>query len=110
MTLETLLILILHPNSMMIQSKFNNLFLIAYYDDFFSFFSVISFRQGNKLGIILFVTPTKAGVDCIIEFRMKHDYTYTVIPPTQERDKLQPTKETKWITHLVRVNLGKISN
>ncbi|XP_017492359.1 PREDICTED: dynactin subunit 4-like [Rhagoletis zephyria] len=75
--------------------------------------NVISLRQGNKLGIYLFVTPTKGEVDCVVEFRMKHDYVYTIPTPLNPQhefgDKQQPSKEVKWITHSIRVNLGNIS-
>lgn len=74
---------------------------------------MISFRQGNKLGIYLFVTPLKADNECIVEFRMKHDYIYTIIQTplasSESGDKSQPIKETKWITHMIRLNLGNVS-
>lgn len=66
------------------------------------------------MGIYLFVTPKQSNVECNIEFRMKHDYVYTTIPtslnPNESNEQTQPTKETKWITHTIKVNLGYIND
>lgn len=71
-------------------------------------FSVVAFRKDNKLGVFLFVTPNKSNVDCLIEFCLKHDYIHTILTPTGNENKSQSTTETKWITHLIQVNLGNV--
>lgn len=67
----------------------------------------------------LFVTPKEADVDCIIEFQMKHDYVHTILgsgvgtpsPAEGQADKaaVQPIKEIKWVTHQIKLNLGKVA-
>lgn len=82
--------------------------------------SIISFRHGNKVGFYLFVTPKEADVDCVVEFQMKHDYIHTILgsgvsstaQAEGQGDKavvVQPIKEIKWITHQIKLNLGKVS-
>lgn len=86
--------------------------------------NVVAFRHGNKLGIYLYVTPLKKiedAADCIIEFRLKHDYVYTLLPipaiptspattPTEpiSGDKSTLKQDVKWISHYMRLNLGPI--
>ncbi|XP_027205743.2 dynactin subunit 4 isoform X1 [Dermatophagoides pteronyssinus] len=82
--------------------------------------NVISFRQGNKIGIYLFVTPKQGnGVQCQIQFRMKHDYVHSILPSTLKpasntalntEETFKTTKETKWISHMIKVNLANISD
>ena len=59
------------------------------------------------------MTPLKADIECIVELRMKHDYVYTIIQtpisPNESGDKSTPTKETKWISHFIRLNIGNVS-
>ncbi|OTF82844.1 dynactin subunit 4-like protein [Euroglyphus maynei] len=81
--------------------------------------NVISFRQGNKIGIYLFVTPKQGnGAPCQIQFRMKHDYVHSILPstlkqaPNQNAEEIvfKTTKETKWVSHKIKVNLSDISD
>ena len=72
--------------------------------------NVVSFRTGNKIGVYLFVTPLTMDRDCIVEFRLKHDYVVTFLPlssadPTR---KSNPSSEIKWINQTIKLNLGKI--
>ncbi|KAH7640178.1 dynactin subunit 4 [Dermatophagoides farinae] len=79
--------------------------------------NVISFRQGNKIGVYLFVTPKQGnGVECQVQFRMKHDYVHSILPSTLKpanqnvEETFKTTKETKWVTHMIKVNLANISD
>ena len=72
--------------------------------------SVVSFRNGNKIGIFLFVTPLSIDRDCVVEFRLKHDFVVTILPLSSSDSAKtgKATNEVKWITQTMRLNLGKI--
>lgn len=72
--------------------------------------NVVSFRTGNKVGVFLFVTPLTVDRDCVVEFKLKHDYVMTVIGSGNDPlMKKKPTSEVRWITQSMKLNLGKIA-
>ena len=70
--------------------------------------NVVSFRSGNKIGLYLFVTPLTVDRDCVVEFRLKHDYVVTILPISAPDNKDKASVETKWIIQTMRLNFGKI--
>ena len=71
----------------------------------FSYYRVISFRKGNKIGVYMLITPKEQTDNLVVDFRVKHDFINTII---QTHGGIEHQPQISWITHKIRFNLGKV--